>query len=76
MPEYDKIWHASESELDPVKRAAMLIQCNDMVVKDVAVIPLLFRMGVTAAAKNLHTSMTGWDNDASNLANWYKDTNV
>jgi peptide/nickel transport system substrate-binding protein len=53
-----------------------MIQLNDMVVKNVVVIPLLFRMGVTAAAKNLHTSMSGWDNDVSDLANWYKDTNV
>jgi peptide/nickel transport system substrate-binding protein len=74
--DYDRIFHAAASELDPVKRADMMIQLNDMVVKNVVVIPLLFRMGVTAAAKNLHTSMSGWDNDVSDLANWYKDTNV
>jgi peptide/nickel transport system substrate-binding protein len=71
--EYDKVWHASESELDPVKRAALLIKCNDLVVDDVAVIPELFRFGVSGVAKNLHAVLTGWDNDTSNISEWYKD---
>jgi len=75
-PEYDKLWNTSESELDPVKRAAMLIKLNDMVIDDVAVIPVIFRYGVSAAVKNLHTSLTGWDNDTSDLANWYKDASA
>ncbi|HVC61400.1 MAG TPA: peptide ABC transporter substrate-binding protein [Acetobacteraceae bacterium] len=75
-PQYDKIWHASESELDPVKRAALLIQCNDMVVNDVVVIPVIFRYGVSAVVKNLHASLTGWDNDTSDLADWYKDASA
>jgi peptide/nickel transport system substrate-binding protein len=74
--DYDRIWHASESELDPVKRAAMLILLNDMVVKDYVVIPVTFRMGVSGVAKNLHAPLTGWDNDTSNLADWYKDANA
>jgi len=74
--EYDKTWNASQSELDPVKRAALLIKCNDLVVDDVAVIPVTFRFGVSGVVKNLHASLTGWDNDTSNLADWYKDANV
>jgi peptide/nickel transport system substrate-binding protein len=75
-PEYDKIWRESESELDPVKRAALLIQCNDLVIKDIVVIPAIFRMGVAGAAKNLHTSLSGWDNNCSNLSEWYKDASA
>ena len=33
-------------------------------------------MACPAVAKNLHASLTGWDNDTSNLADWYKDANV
>ena len=72
-PEYDKTWTATLSELDPVKRAALLIKCNDMVVDDVVVIPAVFRYGVSGVAKSLHASLTGWDNDTSNIAEWYKD---
>jgi peptide/nickel transport system substrate-binding protein len=72
-PEYDKTWNASQSELDPVKRAALLIKCNDLVVDDVAVIPEIFRYGVSGVLKGLHASLTGWDNDTSNIADWYKD---
>jgi peptide/nickel transport system substrate-binding protein len=74
--EYDRIWHAADAELDPIKRAEMLIQLNDMIVKEVVVIPLVFRMGVAGVAKNLHALTTGWDNDASNLSEWYKDASA
>ena len=71
--EYDKAWNESQSELDPVKRAALLIKCNDMVVDDVVAIPVIFRFGVSGVVKNLHASLTGWDNDMSNVSEWYKD---
>ena len=37
--EYDELFQAAEGELDPVKRAAMYIKINDMVVGDNAIIP-------------------------------------
>ena len=33
--EYDATHLAAQTELDPVKRAALLIKCNDMVIEDV-----------------------------------------
>jgi peptide/nickel transport system substrate-binding protein len=74
--DYDRIWLAAQSELDPVKRAAMLIQLNDMVVKNIVVIPLIFRMDVSGAARNLHAVPSGWDSDTSNVSEWYKDANA
>jgi peptide/nickel transport system substrate-binding protein len=71
--EYDKTWNASQAELDPVKRAALLIKCNDMIVDDVVVIPVIHRFGVSGVAKNLHAALSGWDTDASNISEWYKD---
>src|SRR5262249_39282355 len=41
--EYDKLWRAGEAELDPVKRAALFIRMNDMVIQNVVVIPVLWR---------------------------------
>jgi peptide/nickel transport system substrate-binding protein len=68
---FDDVWNASENELDPVKRAALLIKQNDLVIADNAVIPVLFRLGVGAAAKNLTLMLSGWDSDTANLNRWY-----
>jgi hypothetical protein len=40
---YNNLFHAAESELDPVKRAALFIAMNDMVVEDGVVIPVVCR---------------------------------
>ena len=37
----------AEGELDPVKRAALFIQMNDMVVDNHVVIPVVYRPGVS-----------------------------
>jgi peptide/nickel transport system substrate-binding protein len=72
-PDYDKLFHSSESELDPVKRAAALIACNDMVIKDVVVIPIVGRPGVAAVANNLHAPLSGWDSNLWAVQDWYRD---
>ncbi|HTW72012.1 MAG TPA: peptide ABC transporter substrate-binding protein [Acetobacteraceae bacterium] len=72
-PEFDKTWDAAQGELDPMKRAALLIHCNDLIVNNIVVIPEIFRFGVSGVVKNLHASLTGWDNDVSNVSDWYKD---
>src|SRR5262249_53947905 len=36
--EYDKLWKAAEHEMDPVKRAALFIKMNDLVIQNVVVI--------------------------------------
>ena len=41
--EYDKLYRAAESELDPVKRAALFIKMNELVIQNVVVIPVVFR---------------------------------
>ncbi|MEZ0308904.1 MAG: peptide ABC transporter substrate-binding protein [Ramlibacter sp.] len=71
--EYDKTYAMAEGELDPVKRAALFIKCNDLVVKDNAVIPLISRPRVRGAGNKLVTSLSGWDLDFSVLHNWYKE---
>ena len=72
--EYDKAFLAAQVELDPVKRAALFIKMNDMVVDDVAVIPVVNRRWVAAMSKNLRATLSGWDNDFWNLKDWYRDT--
>ena len=71
--EFDKLFHASENELDPVKRAALFIAMNDLVIKDVAVIPVVYRPGVAAVSNTLHVPLSGWDNNTWALQDWYRD---
>jgi peptide/nickel transport system substrate-binding protein len=71
--DYDKAFRASESELDPVKRAALLIAMNDMVVEERAVIPVVYRPRVSALSKQLRAPLSAWDNDFWNLKDWYRE---
>ena len=71
---YDRAFRAAEGELDPVKRAALFIQMNDLVVDDVAVIPVVYRLGVSAMSRQLRANLSGWDNALWDLRNWYRET--
>jgi len=71
--EYDKIFLAAQSELDPVKRAALFIKMNDMVVDDVVVIPIVNRRWVAAMSNKLKATLSGWDDDFWNLKDWYRE---
>jgi peptide/nickel transport system substrate-binding protein len=71
--EYDKAFRAAESELDPVKRAALFIRMNDLVCADQAVIPIVYRPGVVAVASKLQIDLSGWDNNTGNLKDWYRE---
>ncbi|HTV88768.1 MAG TPA: peptide ABC transporter substrate-binding protein [Stellaceae bacterium] len=74
-PAYDALFHASESELDPVKRAALFIKMNDLVVDNVVVIPEIYRPTVSGIANGLNAPVSGWDSDLWALQDWYR-TNV
>ena len=57
-------YRAAQNELDPVKRAALFIKMNDLVVADRVVIPVVYRPRVAALAKQAAgADMSGWDND-------------
>jgi peptide/nickel transport system substrate-binding protein len=71
--EYDKTYRQAESELDPVKRAALFIKMNEMVIQNVVVIPVVFRPRVAAVSSRLHVEQSGWDSDFWNLQSWYRE---
>jgi peptide/nickel transport system substrate-binding protein len=71
--EYDDTFRAAEGELDPVKRAALFIKMNDMVVADPAVIPVVYRPTVGAISHKLKATLSGWDNSFWNLKDWYRE---
>jgi peptide/nickel transport system substrate-binding protein len=73
-PEFDKLWDAAAVEVDPVKRAAMFIQMNDLVVNQHVVMPLIYRPTVSAVAQTLrNVNVSGWDSDVADLAGWYRE---
>jgi len=69
--EYDVLHTAAEAELDPVKRVALLIQCNDLVIKNVVLIPIVYRPTVSGVSKRLKINLSGWDSNLYDLADWY-----
>ena len=71
-PEYDNTFRASENELDPVRRAALFIQMNDMACNAGHVVPVALRAQVTALSKSISAPLTGWDLDLSGIHDWYR----
>ncbi|MER2195158.1 peptide ABC transporter substrate-binding protein [Methylobacterium brachiatum] len=69
---YDAAYNAAQSELDPIKRAALLIKCNDLAVSE-NVLPLIHRAKVSAVGARLAALQSGWDNDLSFLPDWYRE---
>jgi peptide/nickel transport system substrate-binding protein len=71
--DYDRLWKAAETEMDPVKRAAMFIRMNDLVIQHVVVIPVLWRNGVAAASSSLRgLDLSGWDSNVWRLPYWHR----
>jgi peptide/nickel transport system substrate-binding protein len=71
--QFDDIHKQVTTELDPVKRASLIIKLNDLLIENVVVIPVVARRGVASAAHKLQVELTGWDNNTWDLANWYRE---
>ena len=73
--EYDRLWKQAATELDPIKRTALFIRTNDLVIEDVVVIPVVWRHSVSAGSYGLRGMELGpWDRYLWNLAYWYRET--
>ena len=71
-PEYDRLFRVAENELDPVKRAAVFVQMNDIACNAGHVVPLVLRAQVTALSKSISAPLTGWDIDLSGIHDWFR----
>jgi peptide/nickel transport system substrate-binding protein len=71
--EYEKLYVAAESELDPVKRTAMFIRMNDLPIKDNVIIPIASRPRVYGVSNRMNVVLTGWDLAMSTLQDWFND---
>ena len=72
--EYDAAYRAAATELDAVKRTALFIRMNELVIDNRVAIPLVNRREVGAAARNLHMTLSGWDSHLWLLKDWYRDS--
>jgi len=72
--EYDRIFRESQGELDPIKRAALFVRMNDLVVSSNHVIPLVRRPTVSASLNNLRHVLSAWDLTMWYLNDWYRET--
>jgi peptide/nickel transport system substrate-binding protein len=71
-PAADEAYKAAQKELDPVKRAALLIKVNEIFCEAHILLPIISRTRVAAAAGNLMHDHSGWDVDSWNIAAWYR----
>jgi peptide/nickel transport system substrate-binding protein len=71
--EYDRLFRASEVELDPVKRTALLIAMNDLVCREHAIIPVVYRPSMYGLGRQLVAPLSGWDTALSSIAEWYAE---
>jgi peptide/nickel transport system substrate-binding protein len=73
--EYDRLWRGAERELDPVKRAALFIRMNDLLIQQVAVVPIVWRDTADAVSTRLRgVETTPWSSVLGRLAYWHRVT--
>lgn len=70
--EADELYIACKTELDPVKRTAMMVRINEIFCEANVVIPVFSRNRVAAVANNLVNKSSSWDIDTWDLASWYR----
>jgi peptide/nickel transport system substrate-binding protein len=68
--EYDALHNALLREFDPVKRASLAIQLNDLAVSDGYAIPLFSRSAMAGVGNKLEPVLSPWDNELWALGYW------
>ena len=71
-PEFDKRFNVAVKELDPARRAELIMRLNDMGVAEYCK-PLLWRSTPNAVATRLKARDSGWDSILAGLAYWYRE---
>jgi peptide/nickel transport system substrate-binding protein len=70
-PEFDALYKKSTTELDSQKRRRLIVQMNDLLINDFAVIPIVARSSAFGISKDLiGVEPTPWDVDVWNIKDW------
>ena len=70
--DFDRAFRDAEVELDPLKRTAIFLRMNDLLVQQRAVLPLIHRKSVAAVASRLQAPVSGWAGDLAFIRDWYR----
>ena len=71
---YDDLFAAARIEVDPMKRVALFIRMNELLVQSGAVLPIARRAVVNARASTIKgADHTAWDRAYWRLAYWYRE---
>jgi peptide/nickel transport system substrate-binding protein len=70
--EYDKAFKAAEVELDPVKRAALFIRMNDLVIADHHILPVVHRPSVDGVGIKI-AAFVGWSGVMGSIHHWHRE---
>src|SRR5258706_10597184 len=71
--ENNSLYREADQEMDPVKRAALFIRMNDLVIENRVVIPVVNRPGAAARSNKMRSLLSGWDNTTWLLKDWYRE---
>lgn len=72
-PEFDALFTQASAELDPDKRTELFVKMNELLIRDVAVIPLVNITLPTCVSVDLKGyEFTVWDVEVWNIADWHK----
>lgn len=69
--DFNDLWLAATTEIDPDKQNELFIAMNDLVIQEVVVVPLVHRADVSAASNELTDfAVTPWAGDLWRIADW------
>ena len=71
-PEFDRLLRSTETELDPIKRAATFVRMNDLLMQTHAMIPVIQRRSVAAISAKLRAPISAWAGDLAFLRDWHR----
>lgn len=72
-PEYDRLYEQSKREMNPEIRRQLFIKMNDLLIEDVALIPIVHRNRVAGVSTSIAgVELTPWDEDCWNIQDWVR----
>jgi peptide/nickel transport system substrate-binding protein len=70
-PAFDALYAQASTAMDPLQRQALIVEMNDLLIEDFAVIPLVhlaFPVGISTSLEGM--DFTAWDVEVWNLKDW------
>ena len=71
-PAADEAYKAAQTELDPAKRAELLMKVDEIFCQANVILPVTSRTAVGAAVNSLQPDISGWDVTTWNIGVWYR----